>query len=518
MPESQLVGVPTGPNLEQSKSNPLREAREQLEQAESLRRQRKFDRAESACTALLRRHPDYFGAHHTLGLIHADRGDYRRAIGPLVQAAMLNPRSWSTHTALAGVYLRLDAKEMAAHTLEQARAIKPNEPSILVTLGEVYREEREYELARDVFQEALAAEPGMEEAAIGLSAAFTSLGEHARAADAIEPLLKRAEPSLGALMALLALPSAAIRRDVMADLERVAATEGTSQGQYDVMLAFAKATALDKAKCYAEAWKQAVIANRLVSPSVKNDLATQVMERQIRLKWLRDNSIRAKASPAGETWPISLFILGSSRSGKTSTEGLVATLDGVKRGYENPSVENAISRAYQEAGLITGYWLGYLPPQFHSKVSEIYAEELARRGAASAKIFTNTHPAHISNAAHLAMILPNTRFLFVKRNVEDLALRIFLQQYERGNPYAYDLSSIRAHVAWYHQMMDILAQKLPNITRIVHYEDIVSDPARALRVAAELCGQPTSDKPLRTIGDDRGCAEPYREFMNAELS
>src|SRR5262249_19851025 len=40
-------------------ANPLREAREQLEQAEVLRRERKLDKAESVCTALLRRYPDY---------------------------------------------------------------------------------------------------------------------------------------------------------------------------------------------------------------------------------------------------------------------------------------------------------------------------------------------------------------------------------------------------------------------------------------------------------------------------
>ncbi len=73
--------------------NPLRVAREQLEHAEALRQQRKFDRAESICTGLVRRHPDYFAAQHTLGLIYADKGDYRRALGCLSQAALWAVRS-----------------------------------------------------------------------------------------------------------------------------------------------------------------------------------------------------------------------------------------------------------------------------------------------------------------------------------------------------------------------------------------------------------------------------------------
>ncbi len=179
-----------------SQINPLREAREKLEEADSLRKQGKLDRAESILTSLVRRHPDYFGAQHTLGLLYADRRDYRRAADHLVQAAIVNPNSWMTLAALAGVYLRLDAKEMAAHTLEQARAIKPKEPAILVTLGEIYSDEHEYELARAAYREALEVEPGMVEAAIGLAYACTSLGQHTEAAGVLETFLKRGVRSL----------------------------------------------------------------------------------------------------------------------------------------------------------------------------------------------------------------------------------------------------------------------------------------------------------------------------------
>jgi len=57
-----------------------------------------------------------------------------------------------------------------------------------------------------------------------------------------------------------------------------------------------------------------------------------------------------------------------------------------------------------------------------------------------------------------------------------------------------------------------MAQKPPDIVRVVHYED-----AAALQVAADLCGLPMTDKPLPKIEDDCCCAEPYREFMTAAL-
>ena len=75
-------------------------------------------------------------------------------------------------------------------------------------------------------------------------------------------------------------------------------------------------------------------------------------------------------------------------------------------------------------------------------------------------------------------------------------LRIYMRKYALGNAYGYDLAAIRDHITWYHEMIDVLAEKLPDIARVVHYEDIVADPRAALGVAAELCGLPMEHGPL----------------------
>src|SRR5262249_22437924 len=142
-------------------SNPLQASFIQLQEAEQLRQQRKFSRAQAICESLVRRYPDYVAALHTLGLIHADKENYQRAFDCLARAAMLNPESWTTLTALSGVYLRLGANEMAAQVLEQARRLQPRDVSILVTLGEIYLEEREYQLAQETHRQALDIEPNL---------------------------------------------------------------------------------------------------------------------------------------------------------------------------------------------------------------------------------------------------------------------------------------------------------------------------------------------------------------------
>ena len=93
--------------------NPLQDAFIRLEQSERLRQEGKFQRAQKTCLALLKEHPNYMAALHTLGLIYAGMSNYEQALNCLVRAAMQNPRSIATLTALSGVYLELDAPETA---------------------------------------------------------------------------------------------------------------------------------------------------------------------------------------------------------------------------------------------------------------------------------------------------------------------------------------------------------------------------------------------------------------------
>ena len=171
--------------------DPLLETFNQLQQAEQLRQQRDFARAQSICESLLERYPDYMGALHTLGLIFADQNNYEQALDCLVRATMLNPQNWTTLIALGAVYSQLGAYEMAAHTLAQAQSIRPEDPHVLVAFGDLYREQREYELACDVYRRALAKDSSLTSAAIGLAWSYKNIGAYAEAGAIFEGLIRR---------------------------------------------------------------------------------------------------------------------------------------------------------------------------------------------------------------------------------------------------------------------------------------------------------------------------------------
>jgi hypothetical protein len=177
-------------------------------------------------------------------------------------------------------------------------------------------------------------------------------------------------------------------------------------------------------------------------------------------------------------------------------------------------VEKAVRRTFQAAAIPTSSHLEDLPARLLPSFREMYLEDLARR-AGSARVLTNTLPGHIHSAALLASVIPNVRFLLVKRSPDDVVWRIYLTKYLYGNSYAYDLKAIKDYLDWYDAMIDLTAEKLPDITQVVSYEAMADDTATALRNAAKLCGLSINDRPVPSLPNDLGCSTPYRQFLGS---
>ena len=210
------------PHKDARPTHPLLEARSQLEEAERLRQSGMRSKAKKICEGLLRRYPDYVGALHTLGLILADMGDFKRAQTLLSEAAALNPRDWVTLTALSGVYLNAGAREMAARTLERALQCKPDEATVLATLAEIYKEDKEYELAADAFRRVTKVDPTLDAGWIGLGSTLMYLGEYPEAAAVFEELVNRGKHNIGYLYQLGQLPPSLVKSDVLSLIDDAA--------------------------------------------------------------------------------------------------------------------------------------------------------------------------------------------------------------------------------------------------------------------------------------------------------
>lgn len=503
-------------NLSPTK-NPFIETRAQLQRAEGLRLSGEIDGALAICQRLVSKYPRYMGALHTLGLLCVDKRDYPRALGFLVRAAMLNPRHVKTLTALGNVYLKLDAPEMAAQVLEAAERLSPQDPTILSALGEVYVVQREYELAVETLKRALERDPTLWVAEMRLGQCCVHLGQYAEAKAAMSKVAKRKPTPIVPLLWLSDLPRELVDANLLSRIDKATPNKNANKADFESSVSLARAAVLDKIGKYEEAWKNLVAGNEQIFSSRREEYANEFQLEQETLLSLRNDNFRIRRALGDGSNCVSLFIIGPSRSGKTTMEQLISTIDGVKRGYENPIAENAVRHAFQDAGFLTSEIYQHLPRELEDSCRDIYREELETR-ARSAAVFTNTHPGRVADAAQIAAILPNVRFIFIKRDIDDVMFRIYMKKYAAGFAFSYDLKAIRKHLNWNHNMIDILAQNLADISLVLRYEDMVGDPKGALRAAADLCGLSVGEAPLPAIGDDRGCAEPYRKLIAMSLS
>jgi hypothetical protein len=154
-----------------------------------------------------------------------------------------------------------------------------------------------------------------------------------------------------------------------------------------------------------------------------------------------------------------------------------------------------------------------LPKALDAKFREFYSEEVQEFGR-GAKIVTDTYPAMIPYVGRVATALPNVRFIFVKRDRYDCALRIFMKHYRAGNHYAYDIRTIFHYVTWYYEMVELWFEKFPEISFSIDYEDAVAEPKATLSRIVEFCGTNVDVRFPLDLGDDQGCSRSYREFID----
>ncbi len=187
----------------------------------------------------------------------------------------------------------------------------------------------------------------------------------------------------------------------------------------------------------------------------------------------------------------------------------------MNRLLENSIALNAAQQTCLAAGFVDGGFSD-LPEELEAAFASLYKKQLLAR-AGRASVFTNTSPWLVYDARAMAAIIPNARFVFVKRDPYDTACRTFLTLYEYGNAYAYDIKSAWEYIHWYDEMADLLAAQMPEISTVVSYEEAVANPAVVVNKIAGLCGIEGGIDLVPLVGNDQGVSLPYRDYMNRAL-
>jgi hypothetical protein len=273
---------------------------------------------------------------------------------------------------------------------------------------------------------------------------------------------------------------------------------------------------LDRLGRVEEAWTEFAKANGRLDVALDEAWRGEVMTRAKTLEQAKRWAQSASAvADDDDELPVPLFILGPSRSGKSTLEKLIGSLENVTRGYESLLVHELAAGALEAEVQPASGKLSALDERGRRRFTHVYGDAI-REVAGQHAVVTNTHPHYIFEAWQIVELVPNARFVFVERDRDDTALRIFMKLYNAGtNAYAYDLGRIYDYLDWYGAMFDALEENLGDRVLRLKYEDVVSEPEAARQKLAALCGIPGQGADIPALGDDRGAAEPCTQFMAA---
>lgn len=492
----------------------------ELERAQKLIAAEQLDKANKVLQNLVNKEPNYFAAWFLLGVIASRNNMWMAAASHFGRAAMLNPDDVPTQLNLARAHIAVGALDLGEQTLRKVLAHDPKNVPAYRALAKAKNEDRDYFGAAQTLETARELEPNNPAILQALGSANMELGNLDEARTHYSSALKHALARKDMMHSLPVILSQFLGLPGEVDLKPLRKIIGQlekrlpSTGQNFDALQFAKGRLLEKEGDIDAAWNVFSEVNNRIWKQVE---ATGHMF-DARMATSLEYAKQVDVTPSVETrtksgvGPIPLFIVGGSRSGKTTFERLIGADPQVARGYENRIVETAITRTAFQVGLpkLIDFW--YLPENVDDVFASLMTRDLERR-ANSADIFTITYPGSINHAGRIARNFPRAFFVFMTRNREDQALRCFQKHYRRGNVYSYNWQATLRYLELYEQLADVWLDRLGGRAMRVSYEDLVTDPASVVRAVGERIGHQFDIGENLSVGDDRGCSTPFAPYI-----
>ena len=460
----------------------------------ALQEQGKLEEAIEAYNKALAIKPDYAEAYYNMGVTLQDQGKLEEAIEAYNKALAIKPDYAEAYNNM-GVTLKEQGKlEEAIEAYNKALAIKPDYAEAYNNMGVTLQEQGKLEEAIEAYNKALAIKPDYAEAYNNMGDALKEQGKLEEAIEAYNKALAIKPDYAEAARNLVKLPIGCIDEKTISELNKklslIYANFDASQKL------FFEANLLSHKAMYEEAFKIFINSNYL--KSVENILSVKNEQKEFDAAFERIS--RWSVNPQSEQVSSStkLFLLGPSRSGKSTLEKLLIGSPNVFPMFENINLKGTdkSERSIEET-------------RKPSMMDLFYHDEnsLLKLGY---NVVTSTKPDTMFHIDHLIDLLSNSFCIFVKRNHTDIASEIFTREYTRGNFYSYDSSSILKYLDTYEAIWEILRQKVPHLTLEISFEDILSEPLETIKKISQMTGVSLEirNPPNRSITN---LSSPFRE-------
>ncbi|MBR0551716.1 tetratricopeptide repeat-containing sulfotransferase family protein [Stakelama marina] len=286
-------------------------------------------------------------------------------------------------------------------------------------------------------------------------------------------------------------------------------------------LNFALARALHDRGDHREAFEHYSEGNRLRAEDLaynSNELTKEVAE----LKQTIDASTVQSFSktPVGEVIPI--FIVSLPRSGSTLLEQMLASHSDIEALGELPYIP-AILRSMMEmvtrrSRMTVPQLLTALTPDQAEAMGQDYLRRASVHRKTDKDYIVDKLPHNWSNILLVRRMLPQARFIDIRRNAMDCCFSNFTQSFSSAHASSFRLADIGKCYRDYVDLMDHINDIAPNLVHHVDYEALVENAEPRLREIFAYLGLPWDPATLEFHKLDRVVRTPSSEQVRRPLN
>jgi len=227
-------------------------------------------------------------------------------------------------------------------------------------------------------------------------------------------------------------------------------------------------------------------------------------------------------APMQSDGPIPIFLISLPRSGSTLLEQMLDAHPDIEALGELPYV-----RALVHSALELHTRSGALKvPELFSRLSpaerEAFGKDYLKRAAAhrrtNSPYFVDKMPMNWSDLLFIRQILPQARFIEIRRNAMDCCWSNFIHYFSLAHAASFDLGQMGQFCRDYVRFMDHIDEVAPGLVQHVRYETLVESPESQVRPVLESLGLEWDPDILEFHSSSRSVRTPSAEQVRRPLN
>lgn len=489
-----------------------------LADAEKVFEAGRFDEAAQLALRHVRAHPDEPRGIFLLGNIAMSMTALQAAEKFFRQALSRDPGNREIERGLASSLRQQDRLSEALELFERIIATGPDDPEIRAIMALILDKLGRTEDAETMLARLVESHPRN-------PAYWISYGHNLRAGGKTDEAIQAyrsaitVDPERGDAWWGIAN----IKQHVLDDDDLAALRDALATAVDDLNLAplnFSMARALHDRKRYADAFRHYSEANRLWAESLDYQ-ADELTEEVTQSSQLFDRSFYEN-DQGGDPSNAPIFIVSLPRSGSTLLEQMLDSHSQVEALGELPHI-HALIRTMMETATRHGTSsvpeaIDRLSPEDRTAFGREYLRRAAIHRKSDASNFIDKLPHNWSNIAFIRRILPNARFLDIRRGAMSCCFANFTHSFSRAHASSFALKDIGRSYFDYVRLMDHFDQAAPGMVHHVKYEELVENPEFELRRIMDYLGLPWDESVLSFHKSKRTVRTPSAEQVRRPLN